>query len=56
MRGFSINGAKVSEKHTNFIINYNKTASRDIIFLIELIKRRAKLEFGIDLETEITII
>ncbi len=56
MRGFSINGAKVSEKHTNFIINYNKTSSRDIISLIELIKRRAKLEFGIDLETEITII
>lgn len=56
MRGFSINGAKVSEKHANFIINYNNASSSDVLALINLIKKRSKLELGITLETEITII
>ena len=56
LRGFIINGAKISEKHTNFIINYNNAKSSDVLTLIELIKKRAKLELGIILKTEITII
>ena len=56
MRGFTYNGAMISEKHSNFIINYNKASSNDILNLIELIKKRAKLELGIELETELTII
>ena len=56
LRGFTINGAKISEKHTNFIINYNNAKSSDVLTLIELIKKRAKLELGINLKTEITII
>ena len=56
LRGFKVNGAKISEKHANFIINYNKSTSRDIVCLIELIKRRALNELGIELETEVTII
>ena len=56
LRGFTFNGAKISEKHTNFIINYNNATSEDILSLIEIIKKRAKLELGINLDTEITII
>ena len=56
MRGFSVNGAKISEKHSNFIINYNKATSTDIFCLIELIQNRALNELGIELETELTII
>ena len=56
MRGFSINGAKVSNKHTNFIINYENATSADILALINLIKKRAKSELGINLDTEIIII
>lgn len=56
LRGFSINDAEISSKHTNFIINNNNASYEDINSLIELIKRRSENELGIKLETEITFI
>ncbi|MDE5565948.1 MAG: UDP-N-acetylmuramate dehydrogenase [Anaeroplasmataceae bacterium] len=56
MRGFNINDAAVSKKHANFIINLGKAKSSDILNLIQLIQRRAELEFGIKLTYEITIV
>ena len=53
-RGFQIGGAKVSEKHSNFIVNENNTASAsDIRDLIDLIRRQAKEKYGIHLITEV---
>lgn len=54
MRGFRIADAAVSAKHANFIINLGNAKTKDIESLIELIKRRAFLEFGITLQCEIT--
>ena len=56
MRGYQINGAMVSEKHANFIINWNNATGKDILHLIELIQKRALLELGINLEYEITLV
>ena len=56
MRGFQIGNAIVSSKHTNFIINLGDATSSDILNIIELIEKRSKLEFGIDMIKEITIV
>lgn len=56
MRGYRINDAMVSEKHSNFIINCNNASGKDVLHLIELIKKRAMLELGINLEYEITLV
>ena len=56
LRGFRIGDAAISAKHTNFIINIGNAKSRDILNLIELIETRSKLEFGIQLVSEITIL
>lgn len=56
LRGFRIGDAAVSAKHTNFIINMGNASSRDIQSLIELIETRSRLEFGIQLTSEITIL
>jgi UDP-N-acetylmuramate dehydrogenase len=56
MRGYSINDAMVSEKHSNFIVNNNNASGKDILNLIELIQKRALLELGIDLRYEITLV
>ena len=56
LRGFNINDAEISKKHTNFIINNNNANYSDINSLIELIKRRSENELGIKLEPEITFI
>ncbi|MDF2700152.1 MAG: UDP-N-acetylenolpyruvoylglucosamine reductase [Haloplasmataceae bacterium] len=37
LRGYSIGGAKVSEKHCNFIVNYNKASSNDIKALVDYV-------------------
>lgn len=54
LRGFQIGQAAVSAKHSNFIINLKDAKEQDISQLIELIQRRAQLEFGIQLFCEIT--
>ena len=51
-KGFSIGGAKVSEKHANFIINYNKATGKDIKELIELLRKEVKEKYDIDLKCE----
>ena len=56
MRGFGIGDAQVSMKHTNFIINMGNASSNDVLSLIELIENRSRLEFGIILSSEITIL
>jgi UDP-N-acetylmuramate dehydrogenase len=56
MKGTQIGGAKISEKHGNFIVNLGNAKAGDIIALIDLIQKKVKVERGIDLETEVKII
>ena len=56
LKGYSIGGAKVSEKHANFIINYENASSSDIIKLIDYIKEKVKEKYEIDLILEQEII
>jgi UDP-N-acetylmuramate dehydrogenase len=39
LKGHVIGGAQVSEKHPNFIINFNKAKSKDIVDLIFFVKK-----------------
>ena len=56
LKGFSVGGAKVSEKHANFIINYNNATSNDIKKLISIIKEEVKRKFNVELELEQVIV
>ena len=56
MQGVDFNGAKFSEKHANFLVNYNNATSTDIENLINMAIDRAKKEKNITLESEIVII
>ena len=56
LKGFKIGGAKVSEKHANFIINDGKAKSKDIIKLIEYIKEKVYEKYKINLIEEQEII
>ena len=53
LKGYSIGGAKVSERHANFIVNYNNASSEEIFQLIMYVKVEVQKKFGIDLELEI---
>lgn len=52
-RGFTVGGAQVSEKHTNFLINTGDATSADIEALGDEVRRRVKAKSGIDLQWEI---
>ncbi|WP_075352549.1 UDP-N-acetylmuramate dehydrogenase [Algoriphagus marinus] len=56
LKGFSVGGAKVSEKHSGFIINFNRATGQNILDLISEVKNRVKDKFGIILEVEQRII
>lgn len=56
LKGYSIGGAKISEKHANFIVNYNNATAEDVLDLINLIKKRVKDEYNIDLKVEQEIV
>ncbi len=55
-RGLEIGGAKVSEKHCNFLINEGTATAQDIEALGEEVRRRVMNNSGIDLKWEIRII
>ena len=52
LKGYSIGGAKVSEKHANFIINSDNASPEDIRNLIFYIKEKVKEKYDIDLIIE----
>jgi UDP-N-acetylmuramate dehydrogenase len=53
LKGKRIGNVKISEKHSNFIINLGKGRASDVLKLIHLIKKRVKEKFGLALEEEI---
>lgn len=55
-KGKNIGGAKVSEKHANFIINEKNATGKEIVKLIEEIKLKVKQEYNIDLILEQEIV
>lgn len=52
-RGLKTGGAQVSEKHCNFLINFDNSTSFDLEELGETVKKRVKDKSGIDLRWEI---
>ncbi|MBQ6487979.1 MAG: UDP-N-acetylmuramate dehydrogenase [Solobacterium sp.] len=52
-RGRTIGGAKVSEKHVNFIVNENCAKASDYLDLVQEIQEKVRSQFGIDLHMEV---
>ncbi len=55
LKGKRIGGCFVSEKHANFIVNKDGTG-KDVIKLIEVIKKEVKRKYSIEIEEEVEII
>ncbi len=56
LRGYSVGGASVSEKHCGFIINKGNATAKDVITLIDDVKRIVNDKFGVMLKPEIRFI
>ncbi len=56
LKGFSVGGAQVSEKHAGFVINKGSATAKDITDLIAHIAKTVKENTGVTLEPEVIIL
>ncbi len=56
LKGFSVGGAQVSEKHCGFVVNKGGATSSDIYELIQKVQTRVNDNFGVVLEPEVIMI
>jgi len=56
LKGFTVGGAQISEKHAGFIVNINKATTADIKAVISSVKEKVFNMFGVLLEPEVKFI
>lgn len=56
LKGLTIGGAKISEKHGGFIINFNEAKGQDILDIIREVKKQVWAKFQVELEVEQRVI
>lgn len=56
MKGFSVGGACVSEKHAGFVINKGGASASDIYSLCKKVERKVMETFGVSLEMEVKLL
>ena len=53
LKGFTVGGAQVSEKHAGFVINRGGATCGDVLSLVEQVQKRVKEQTGVELEMEV---
>ena len=56
LKGLTVGGARVSEKHAGFIINLGNATSEDILELEKRVTSAVFEKFGVKLEREVRVI
>lgn len=56
LKGYQVGGARISDKHPNFVTNIGNATFKDVISVIEHVKEVVFEKFNIKLETEIIIL
>lgn len=56
LKGTRVGQAAVSEKHPNFIVNLGNAKAKDVLTLIDIVKKKVKKMYGIQLETEVQLL
>ena len=56
LKGLTVGGAQVSEKHANFIVNTGSATAADIEALILLVQQKIEVAHGVRLQPEVHIV
>lgn len=56
LKGYTVGGAQVSEKHSGFVINIGNATSNDVLTLMDDVKAKVLSEKGVELEPEVRVI
>lgn len=56
LKGFTVGGAQVSEKHAGFVVNRGSATCADVLSLVEQVKERVLAQTGVELEMEVRVL
>lgn len=56
LKGFTIGGACVSQKHAGFVVNQNYATAKDVLDVIKHVQEQVKKQFDVDLHPEVRIL
>ncbi len=56
LKGYTVGGAQVSEKHAGFVVNRGGAVCSDVLRLVEDVRAYVKKETGVELEMEVKIL
>lgn len=56
LKGMSLGGAQISTKHAGFVVNNNNATAKDVLELIDKVKKILKEEFNVEVEEEIIVV
>lgn len=56
LKGFSVGGAQVSEKHSGFVVNAGEATAADVRELMKQVQSRVYEKFGVSIEPEIIML
>ncbi|HZA27395.1 MAG TPA: UDP-N-acetylmuramate dehydrogenase [Actinomycetota bacterium] len=55
-KGLAVGGARVSEKHSNFVVAAPGATAEDVYHLIAMVQERVRQRFGMELEREVHLV
>lgn len=56
LKGFSVGGAQVSEKHAGFVVNRGGATCADVLELVRQVQARVREQTGVTLEMEVKVL
>lgn len=56
LRGFTVGGAQISEKHCGFVVNKGGATAADVRELMRRVNERVQQQFGVSLEPEVKML
>lgn len=56
LKGYTVGGAQVSEKHSGFVINIGNATAEDVLKLISDVQDKVEEQFQVTLEPEVKMI
>lgn len=56
LRGLTVGGAQVSEKHAGFVVNRGGATCADVLQLVDQVRARVLAQTGVELEMEVRVL
>ena len=56
LKGYTVGGAQVSEKHSGFVINRGGATAEEVVFLIKQVQKKVMKQFNVMMQPEVRFI